>query len=158
MKVLHCIHLKEWDERLLHVELTPADRVLIHQFNKGGSTGILFTYNRLNHHYRPAHELCWLVLEQTGIEDFLTRGRTSCFSFLLNMNQLFEQFVTVLMRKLLEPHGFRVKSQHKDASISGTHSAIPDRPGCRAIRSTARGPSSVAPGVRQTGANPAADQ
>jgi 5-methylcytosine-specific restriction enzyme subunit McrC len=77
----------------------------------------LFTYNRLNHHYRPAHELCWLVLEQTGIEDVLTRGRTSCFSFLLNMNQLFEQFVAVLIRKLLEPQGFRIKSQHKDASI-----------------------------------------
>lgn len=75
------------------------------------------TYDRLNQHYHPAHELCWLILEQTGIRDFQTRGRTSCFSFLLNMNQLFEQFVNLLICRLLEPHGYRVKSQQKNGSI-----------------------------------------
>lgn len=77
----------------------------------------LLTYERLNQHYRPAHELCWLILEQTGIRDFQTHGTTSCFSFLLNMNQLFEQFINILIRRLLEPHGYRVKSQQKDGSI-----------------------------------------
>jgi hypothetical protein len=67
----------------------------------------------------------WLILEQTGVRDFHTRGSTTCFSFLLNMNQLFEQFVKVLRRRLLEPQGYRVKSQQKDGSI--IHNAITNK-------------------------------
>ncbi len=77
-------------------------------------------YDRRNQQYRAAHELCWLILEQTGIKDFEFRGRTSCFSFLLNMNRLFEQcqqFVEALVRKQIQPMGYSVRSQQKVGSI-----------------------------------------
>ena len=51
------------------------------------------TYNRLNAHYETAHQLGWLLLDALGIDDLFAAGETRSFSFLLNMNQLFERFV-----------------------------------------------------------------
>ena len=75
------------------------------------STWRELSYNRLNAHYESAHALGWLLLDGLGIEDLLTGGRTQSFSFLLNMNVLFEGFVDALIRRVLDAQGFRVRSQ-----------------------------------------------
>lgn len=92
---------------------------------------VQLTYDRLNQHYRSAHELCWLVLERIGIRDFHRAGSTRCFSFLLNMNQLYEQFVAKLVRQLLRPHRMQVISQHSDPSI--IRNALTNQPYAKVI-------------------------
>ena len=69
------------------------------------------TYNRLNAHYETAHKLAWLLLDALGIDDLLARGKTRSFSFLLNMNRLFERFVTRLVEQVLPAARYRVTSQ-----------------------------------------------
>lgn len=49
-------------------------------------------YHRLNDNYRPIHNLCRLFLERAAFAE--TLGELSFHGFLLNMNQLFEDFVT----------------------------------------------------------------
>ena len=69
------------------------------------------TYNRLNAHYETAHQLGWLLLDALGIDDLFAAGETRSFSFLLNMNQLFERFVTRVVEKILPVSRYRVTSQ-----------------------------------------------
>jgi 5-methylcytosine-specific restriction enzyme subunit McrC len=73
-------------------------------------------YNRRNEHYRSAHEIAWLFLARLGVDDVFATGRTEAFAFLLDMNQLFEDFVTRLLRDALEP-GIQVHAQRRDRSI-----------------------------------------
>ena len=74
-------------------------------------------YNRRNEHYRAAHEIAWLFLERAAIDDLFAAGRVSSFAFLIDMNRLFEDFVTRLLRDALEPAGTRVLAQRRDRSI-----------------------------------------
>jgi len=74
-------------------------------------------YNRRNEHYRAAHEIAWLFLERAAIDDVFAAGRISSFAFLIDMNLLFEDFVTRLLRDALEPAGTRVLAQRRDRSI-----------------------------------------
>lgn len=75
-------------------------------------------YHRLNAHYRNPHELAWLVLEGLrAVEDVFISGRSRCFTFLIDMNQLFERFVYRLVEKLLEETPWKVKYQRVDRSI-----------------------------------------
>ena len=69
------------------------------------------TYNRLNAHYETAHQLAWLLLDALGVDDLFAAGETRSFSFLLNMNQLFERFVTRLVEQVLPAARYRVTSQ-----------------------------------------------
>ena len=69
------------------------------------------TYNRLNAHYETAHRLGWLLFDALGINDLFAPGETRSFSFLLNMNQLFEQFVTRVVEQVLPVAQYRVTSQ-----------------------------------------------
>lgn len=64
------------------------------------------TYTRLNEHYEPAVELARLILRSTSYE--LRRGRHSALAFLVDMNQVFEDFVAVALRDALglPPHAF----------------------------------------------------
>lgn len=89
------------------------------------------SYNRLNEHYRAAHELAWLVLDSFGFQDILKLGRTDCFSFLLDMNLLFEQFIGKYLDIICSRHALKLKSQARTRSIiwSGQKSyrdVIPD--------------------------------
>jgi 5-methylcytosine-specific restriction enzyme subunit McrC len=60
------------------------------------------SYDRLNAHYRGAHELAWLLLEAThGVDDLFQHGATTSFAFLLDMNRLFERFVERLLSAAL---------------------------------------------------------
>lgn len=69
------------------------------------------TYNRLNAHYETAHWLGWLLLDALGIDDLFAPGETRAFSFLLDMNQLFERFVTRFVEQVLPVSRYRVTSQ-----------------------------------------------
>ena len=56
-------------------------------------------YTRLNEHYRPALRLARLILANCTLQD--QHGDTAASAFMLDMNQLFEDFVTSrLQRKL----------------------------------------------------------
>lgn len=74
-------------------------------------------YHRRNQHYKPGHELSWLFMEQPGIGDLLASGPISSFAFLLDMNRLFEGFVTRLLQDGLAPRNIRVDAQRRDRTI-----------------------------------------
>lgn len=74
-------------------------------------------YDRLNSHYRQAHGLASMVLDALGIEDLLAPGDTRSFTFLLDMNLLFERFVEQLVRRSLANGHFSVCSQASHSSI-----------------------------------------
>jgi 5-methylcytosine-specific restriction enzyme subunit McrC len=74
-------------------------------------------YNRLNQHYKQAHELAWLVLNGLGINDLLVSGPTRSFAFLLDMNRLFELFVFRFVEHILCDRAYRVHYQRRDRSI-----------------------------------------
>ncbi|MSQ14215.1 MAG: hypothetical protein EXR47_08915 [Dehalococcoidia bacterium] len=57
------------------------------------------TYTRLNEHYRPALELAKLVLKSSSFE--LSHGTVRSQSFLVDMNQVFEDFVILALRDVL---------------------------------------------------------
>ena len=70
------------------------------QLNLAGARTTM-TYNRLNAHYETAHQLVWLLFDALGIDDLFAPGEAQSFSFLLNMNQLFERFVTRIVEQVL---------------------------------------------------------
>lgn len=74
-------------------------------------------YNRLNDHYREPHDLAWLILDGLGINDVFAAGSHRCFAFLLDMNRLFESFVSRWLGQFLTPSEFRVIPQHSDRTI-----------------------------------------
>lgn len=57
------------------------------------------TFNRLNEHYRPAVRLARLILGGTSVRH--RTGEITNASFLVDMNQLFEDFVVVALREVL---------------------------------------------------------
>jgi 5-methylcytosine-specific restriction enzyme subunit McrC len=74
-------------------------------------------YNRLNEHYREAHGLARVILKAGAVDDIFRSGKTTSFSFLLDMNRLFEQFVFRVLDANLDPGRFRLRYQHVDKSI-----------------------------------------
>lgn len=59
----------------------------------------VIAYDRLNAHYRPAIELAKLILRSTSVE--LDEGAVTASAFLVNMNDVFEDFVVVALREAL---------------------------------------------------------
>src|SRR5215207_9813808 len=55
-----------------------------------------FTYHRLNDDYQPMHQLCRLFLEGASLSE--AEGSFTFRTFLLDMNRLFEAFVTQVLR------------------------------------------------------------
>jgi 5-methylcytosine-specific restriction enzyme subunit McrC len=91
------------------------------------------TYHRLNEVYREAHQLAWLILDAIGVEAIYREGQTKCFAFLLDMNRLFEKFVSKWVKQLLYNTACEVRVQVRDRSVlwqpeRGRHYAavIPD--------------------------------
>ena len=68
-------------------------------------------FTRLNAHYRPALRLARLVLANLTLQDVV--GETQASSFMLDMNELFERFVTERLRRALRGR-LDVKDQHRD--------------------------------------------
>jgi 5-methylcytosine-specific restriction enzyme subunit McrC len=73
------------------------ERVTLAQFD--GRRLPEVTYTRLNEHYRPAVELARLILRATSFD--LSHGRARSSAFLVDMNSVFETFVTVALREAL---------------------------------------------------------
>ena len=68
-------------------------------------------FSRLNAHYQPALRLARLVLANLALQDVV--GDTQASSFMLDMNDLFERFVTERLRRALRGR-LDVKDQHPD--------------------------------------------
>ncbi len=68
-------------------------------------------FTRLNEHYKPALRLSRLVLANLTLRDAV--GETQASSFMLDMNELFERFVTERLRRALKGR-LDVKDQHGD--------------------------------------------
>ena len=88
----------------------------IDQLDLAGARATL-TYNRLNAHYETAHRLGWLLFDALGIDDLFAPGETRSFSFLLDMNRLFERFVTRAIEQILPVVRYRVTSQVSFKSV-----------------------------------------
>lgn len=74
-------------------------------------------YHRLNTAYRDAHVLAWVILDGLGVESIYETGRISSFAFLVDMNLLFEQFVSKWLIEVLKGSGLRVSVQRRDRSV-----------------------------------------
>lgn len=60
-----------------------------------------FRYHRLNAGYEPIHSLCWLFLSGASLSEHAGDFRFP--GFLIDMNDVFEAFVTRILRKHLAP-------------------------------------------------------
>lgn len=67
-----------------------------------------FTYQRLTLAYEPVHRLCRLFLEGASLSESL--GTFDGRAFLVDMNALFERFVTRVLQRLCPP-GLHVRAQ-----------------------------------------------
>ena len=81
--------LRAFDALLATVSLVHFDRQRLPDIH----------FNRLNEHYRPAINLARLILRSMSIE--LAHGQVCAASFLVDMNQVFEDFVVVALREAL---------------------------------------------------------
>ena len=57
------------------------------------------TYSRFNEGYRPLHQLCRLLMDYTSLDE--DEGLFEFQTFLIDMNQLFERFVTRVLQERL---------------------------------------------------------
>lgn len=70
------------------------------------------TYDRRNARYRPAHGLASLILRGMSFEDlFETSSGASASAFLIDMNTIFERFITRLIEEAMDGTGCTVESQ-----------------------------------------------
>jgi 5-methylcytosine-specific restriction enzyme subunit McrC len=74
-----------------------------------------FSYSRHNEHYRTAHALSWMVLQEQGPDEALATGEARLRSFLIDMNTLFERFLERALRLAVQPAGARVEAQRSDS-------------------------------------------
>jgi 5-methylcytosine-specific restriction enzyme subunit McrC len=74
-------------------------------------------YNRRNEHYRPAHAIARMFLENLAINDLYSPGGGDSFAFLLDMNRLFEDFVTRLLTSAFAGSDVRVRPQARDRTL-----------------------------------------
>jgi 5-methylcytosine-specific restriction enzyme subunit McrC len=82
-----------------------------------------FRYHRLNDDYQPIHQLCRLFLEGASLSEEL--GLFSFSTFLVDMNRLFELFVTEVLRQRV-PRPLSVSSQR--TLYLGRGDMVPMRP------------------------------
>lgn len=76
--------------------------------NLAASVPDRFTYHRLTDDYQPMHRLCRLFLEGASLSE--VEGSLTFRTFLLDMNRLFETFVTQVLRDRA-PFGISVAAQ-----------------------------------------------
>jgi len=80
-------------------------------------------FTRLNTHYQPALRLARLLLANLTLAD--RRGRHAASSFLVDMNQLFENFVTQRLRRALRG---RLEVVSQWSTYLATRNQVPIRP------------------------------
>ncbi|MCB8924030.1 MAG: hypothetical protein H6652_00220 [Ardenticatenaceae bacterium] len=101
--------------RRLHTVFAAA--CTVEKFIDWQSARLEIQYHRMNEHYREAHELAWLLFESLGIENLFEAGQTRSFAFLLDMNRLFENFVTRFVNHALRERPYLIHAQRRDRSI-----------------------------------------
>jgi 5-methylcytosine-specific restriction enzyme subunit McrC len=74
-------------------------------------------YNRRNEHYRPAHAIARMFLRNLAVNDLYSPGTGDSFAFLLDMNRLFEDFVTRLLTNVFADTEVRVRPQARDKTL-----------------------------------------
>ena len=97
------------DRRRLMQHLVTLEDVDDVQHHHTDHERVVFT--RLNEHYRPALRLAQLVLANLTLQDAV--GETQASSFMLDMNELFERFLTERLQRALRGR-LDVKAQHVD--------------------------------------------
>lgn len=87
-------------------------------------------YDRRNVRYRPAHELAVLVLQGLALDDLHSTGHQGVTAFMLDMNDIFERFVTRLVEDALADSPLQMSAQQSfgavvvDESTGRTYSTI----------------------------------
>ncbi|GJF12711.1 hypothetical protein NGTWS0302_02480 [Mycolicibacterium cyprinidarum] len=75
------------------------------------------SYGRRNLRYRPAHELALLVLDGLALRDLFDTSSTTTNAFMLNMNVIFERFITRLVSESLQESNLRVSTQESFRTV-----------------------------------------
>ncbi len=81
-------------------------------------------YTRLNEHYRPVLRLCRFIVENLSLVDQL--GSTGASSFLLDMNSLFEDWVTRRLRAALRQRLVVIGQSSLKLDVRGKVNIAPD--------------------------------
>ena len=76
-----------------------------------------FDYNRRNEHYRSAHTIARLFVSSLAVADLYSPGSSDSFAFLLDMNRLFEAFVTRALQDTFRDTDVRVRPQVRDRTL-----------------------------------------
>jgi 5-methylcytosine-specific restriction enzyme subunit McrC len=71
-----------------------------------------FSYHRLNRHYENAHKLAYYIWRQIYVNQLYQFQHQSHYSYLIDMNELFEKFVAKLLKKYL-PGAAKVQTQRR---------------------------------------------
>ncbi len=74
-------------------------------------------YDRRNSRYRPAHELALMVLEGLALNDLHSSGHQGVTAFMLDMNSVFERFVTRLVSEALVGTSLEVSAQQSFGAV-----------------------------------------
>lgn len=74
-------------------------------------------YGRRNERYRAAHELSLLLFDRLGADDLYGTGPVDSFAFLINMNDVFEDFITAMVDEAFTGSNWRVLSQRAESSV-----------------------------------------
>ena len=84
-------------------------------------------YNQMNAHYKKIHTLCKLIVDNTQITDLYEQKLRFVNSFFIDMNRVFEKFVTKLFMK---HYPLSVKGQYRyslwKSNLKGSIKSIPD--------------------------------
>lgn len=86
-------------------------------FEPDVAAAALSDYNRRNERYHTAHELAWLFVRSLALSDLFAPGSRTSFAFLLDMNLLFERFVTRLLQDAFAGTPVQVHAQYRDTSL-----------------------------------------
>ena len=109
--------LSRWPfKRTLQVRLGALDR-LLDEVTPGAFTASevnQFAYHRMNDDYRPLHSLCALFLDGASLSEH--EGAVPFPGFLVDMNRLFERFVSALLSRLA-PSSVRVSYRHTSTPL-----------------------------------------
>jgi 5-methylcytosine-specific restriction enzyme subunit McrC len=80
-----------------------------------GTIDTALVYDRMNLHYRPAHALARLVLTASGPLDELRPGSAPARSFLIDLAQVFERFVSRLVADTLGTDAYVIAEQKRSS-------------------------------------------
>jgi 5-methylcytosine-specific restriction enzyme subunit McrC len=102
--------------RLARVHAVFDDACEIREFEPEAAAREL-SYTRHNEHYRTAHTLAWYFIRRLAVADVFAPGGGRSFAFLLDMNLLFEGFVTRILDDTFRGTAIHVLAQRRDRSL-----------------------------------------